>query len=81
MLAHPSKKNCGEKLNPELSSWREVVTQAEIIEIAENIAEHRDQRSRQFSQASGTASGSSGGSSKNKKQPVDGSVRAVTFGS
>ena len=27
------------KLNPELLSWREVVAQAEIIEIAENVAE------------------------------------------
>ena len=30
------------KLNPELSSWREVVTQAEIIEITENVTECRD---------------------------------------
>ena len=27
------------KLNPELSTWKKVVAQAEIIEIAENIAD------------------------------------------
>ena len=69
------------KLNPELSSWREVVTQAEIIKIAENVAECRDRRSGQSSQVSGAASGSGRSSSKIKNQPVDRSVRAVTFGS
>ena len=29
-------------MNPELSSWKKVVAQAEIIEIAENVAERRD---------------------------------------
>ena len=35
------------KLNPELLSWKEVVAQAEIIEIAEkeNIAERQDRKS------------------------------------
>ena len=81
--AHPSiqKKLWWNKLNPELSSGREEVTQAEIIKITENVAERRDRRSRQSSQVSGAASGSGRGSSKNKNQPVDGSVRAVTFGS
>ena len=46
------------KLNPELSSWRKVVAQAEIIEIAENVAERRDRKSGQTLQTSGTASGS-----------------------
>ena len=32
------------KLNLELSSWRKVVAQAEIIEIAENVAESWDQK-------------------------------------
>ena len=69
------------KLNPELSSWKEVVAQAEIIEIAENIADRRDWKSGQVSQTLGAASGSGGSSSKNKNQPTDRSVRAVTFGS
>ena len=68
------------RLNPELSSWDEVVTQAEIIEIAENVAERRDRKSGQVPQISGVASGSGGGSSKGKHHPADGSVRAVTFG-
>ena len=69
------------KLNPEISSWDTVVAQAEIIEIVENVAERRDQKS--GSQAAGTASGSGGGASKGKNQSADasGSVRAVTFGS
>ena len=69
------------KLNPELSSWKKVVAQAEIIEIADNVAERRDRRSGQTSQTSGTASGSGGGNSKGKPHSADGSVRAVTFGS
>ena len=67
------------KLNPELSSWRKVVAQAEIIEIVENVSEQRDRRPNQSSQASGAASGSSGGA-KGKHHSTDGSVRAVTFG-
>lgn len=66
------------KLNPELSSWRKVVERAEIIEIAENVAERRDRRS---GQASGAASGAGGGNPKGKHPPADGSVPAVTFGS
>ena len=69
------------KLNPELSSWKKVVAQAEIIEIADNVAERRDRRSGQTSQTSGATSGSGGGSSKGKHHSTDGSVRAVTFGS
>ena len=68
------------KLNPELSSWNKVVAQAEIIEIAENVAEIRDRRTGQTSQAP-VASGSGGGPSKNKHHAMDGSVWAVTFGS
>ena len=66
-------------LNPEISSWRKVVAQAEIIEIADNVAERRDRKSVQASQPSGIASGSGG--TKIKSQPTDGAVRAVTFGS
>ena len=69
------------KLNPELSSWRKVVERAEIIEIAENVAERRDRRSGQTSQTSGVTSGAGGGNSKGKHSSADGSVQAVTFGS
>jgi Zinc knuckle len=67
------------KLNPELSSWRKVVEQAEIIEIADNVAERRDRRSGQSSQSTGATAGTG----KNKSQQTDtsGSVRAVAFGS
>lgn len=41
------------KLNLELSSWRKVVAQAEIIEISENVAESRDRKTGQAHQASG----------------------------
>ena len=69
------------RLNPELSSWTKVVAQAEIIEIAENVAERRDRKSGQTLQTSGGASGSGGGNSKGKQPSTDSSVRAVTFGS
>ena len=73
------------KLNPELSSWESVVAQAEIIEIADNVAERRDRKAGQSSQMSGVASGSSGANAKGKGRAADanagGSVRAVTFGS
>ena len=68
------------KLNPELSSWRKVVSQAEIIEIAENVVERRDRKSGQTPQISGATSGAGGGS-KGKHPQADSSVRAVTFGS
>ena len=71
------------KLNPELSTWNKVVSQAEIIEIAENVAERHgwDRRTNPPSTAPGMVSGSSGGNSKNKGRPTDGSVQAVSFGS
>ena len=65
------------RLNPETSSWSTVLAQAEIIEIAENVAERRDRRSGQASQASGSGSNPS----KGKQPPTDGSVRAVSFSS
>ena len=65
------------KLNLELSSWKRVVAQAEIIEIAENVAERRDRKTGQNSQASRSV----GNNPRHKPQPTDGSVRAVTFGS
>jgi hypothetical protein len=60
------------KLNPELSSWRKVVAQAEIIEIAENVAERRDRRPTGGQTSQGAASGSSGGNSKGKNQANNG---------
>ena len=73
------------KLNPELSSWESVVAQAEIIEIADNVAERRDRKAGQSSQVTGVASGSGGANAKGKGRAADanasGSVRAVTFGS
>ena len=68
------------KLNLELSSWNKVIAQAEIIEIAENVAERCDHRTGQTSQAP-VASGSGGGPSKNKNHATDGSVQVVTFSS
>ena len=69
------------RLNPEVSSWVAVVAQAEIIEIAENVAERRDRKTGQTPQVSGVASGSGGTNSKSKQNSADGSVRAVSFGS
>ena len=66
------------KLNPELSSWKKVVAQAEIIEIAENVAERRDRRSGQTSQPSGVASGSGGGNQKTRHPPTGGSAHRGT---
>ena len=65
------------KLNPEISSWKKVVVQAEIIEIAENVAERRDRKAGQPNQASGTGMNNL----RPKHHLTDGSVRAVTFGS
>ena len=67
------------KLNPELSSWRKVVSLAEIIEIADNVAERRDRKSGQTSQPQGTTTGSSGGKHRHPHTDASGSVRAVTF--
>ena len=53
-----------------------MLAQAEIIEIAENVAERRDRKTGQASQASGSGSNPS----KGKQPPADGSVQAVTFG-
>ena len=63
------------KLNPELSLWRKVVAQAEIIEIAEDVAERQDRKVGPPTQASGLG----GNNSKHKFQPADRSIQAVTF--
>jgi hypothetical protein len=66
-------------LNPEVSSWRKVVSRAEIIEIAEGVAERRDRKQGPSSQPLWAPSGSNGGNARSKHPPTDGSVRAVTF--
>ena len=48
-------------LNPETLSWARVVSQAEIIEISENIAERRDHKAGPSSQSAGASNPSSGG--------------------
>ena len=56
-----------------------MVSLAEIIEIADNVAERRDRKSGQTSQPQGTTSGSSGGKHRHPHTDASGSVRAVTF--
>ena len=68
------------KLNPEVSTWDSVVSIAEIIEIADNVAERRDRRAGPSSQPNGAASGSNGGNAKNRHAQGDRSARAITFG-
>ena len=70
-----------DNLNPEVSSWDSVVSQAEIIEISENVAERRDRRSGQSSQQ-GQSSGSQGGGSnrsKSRKENTSVSARSVSY--
>ena len=61
------------KLNPELSSWKKVVSRAEIIEIAENVAERRDKKAGSALQIPGSSTKPS------KPVPVEGAARTVTF--
>ena len=62
------------KLHPEMSSWNKVVSQAEIIEIAENVSEQlgRDRKTNHPLPASGVALGSGGENSRNRNRPADG---------
>ncbi|KAF8800080.1 hypothetical protein BYT27DRAFT_7118441, partial [Phlegmacium glaucopus] len=69
-----------DNLNPEISTWERVISQAEIIEIAENVAERRDRKSLMNSQPSGITSSNSGANYKSKNQPTRSSVRSVFFG-
>ncbi|KAF8799892.1 hypothetical protein BYT27DRAFT_7263507 [Phlegmacium glaucopus] len=71
-----------DNLNPEISTWDEVIAQAEIIEISENVAERRDRRNGSSLQNTGSGKdhyhgGSSG--SMSKHQQTNKSVRSVTF--
>ena len=64
-----------DNLNPEISTWDQVVSQAEIIEISENVAEHRDRRM-------GTAQPSGSTKTAWKSKPTNGkSIQSVTFDS
>ena len=65
-----------DNLNPEISTWEQVVAQAEIIEISENVAERRDRRVGP-SHPSGSGEGAS--KSKNPFQTPRRSAQAVTF--
>ena len=65
-----------DNLNPEISTWEQVVAQAEIIEISENVAERRDRRAGP-PHPSGLGEGTS--KSKNPFQTPGRSARAVTF--
>ena len=58
------------------------MAQAEIIEIADNMAEKRDRKAGQPSQMAGAASGSGGSNSKGRNQATNASssAQAVTFG-
>ena len=67
------------KLNPEVSTWDSVVSIAEVIEIADNIAERRDRRAGPSLQPNWSVSGSNGGNANNKHAWIDVSVRAITF--
>ncbi|KAF8800028.1 hypothetical protein BYT27DRAFT_7217359 [Phlegmacium glaucopus] len=61
-----------DNLNPEISSWDEVVSQAEVIEISENVAERRDRRHGQPPQPTGST-----GNSRPKAQQTDRSIRST----
>ena len=63
-----------DNLNPEISTWDQVVSQAEVIEIAENVAERRNRKV-----GPPQSSGSMEGSSKTKNQPSGRSAQSVTF--
>ena len=58
------RRDWRDNLNPEISSWDQVVSQAEIIKISENVAEWWDQK-----QAVTHATGPSSGESRTQAQP------------
>ena len=67
-------------LNPEISSWNQVTAQAEIIEIAENVADRRDRRAGSSSaHPPGANRGPSESGSRPRHKSTDRSVRAVSF--
>lgn len=63
-----------DNLNPEISTWDQVVAQAEIIEIVENLADRRDRKG-----GLPQSGGSTEGSTRSKVQSSKRSAQAVTF--
>ena len=68
-----------DNLNPETSSWDEVVAQAEIIEISENVAERRDQSRRSSAAPQGIMSASHEIQSRSRSRAFTPSSRSVSF--
>ena len=68
-----------DNLNPETSSWGQVIAQAEIIEISENVAERRDRRVGSSTQQAGPSQTSGGGLSRPRNRAEEGSVRSVAY--
>jgi Zinc knuckle len=68
-----------DNLNPEISSWANVVAQAEIIEISENVAERRDRRSGPSNNQAGSSNANGGGSTRSRHRNGHSSVRSVTY--
>ena len=69
-----------DNLNPEISSWDQVIAQAEIIEISENVAERRDRKPVvQALQTSAPFSHKHRGDSRPKNRSTEGAVRSVSF--
>ena len=67
-------------LNPEILTWNQVTSQAEIIEIAENVADRRDCRTGSLSAPPpGTGRGASDTRSRSRHKSTDRSVRSVSF--
>ena len=67
-----------DNLNPETSSWSEVITQAEIIEISENLAERRDKRTN-LAQSGGSSSQPNENQRRSKNRPPNRSIRSVSY--
>ena len=68
-----------DNLNPEISSWDQVVAQAEIIEISENVAERRDRRMPAQHPQMSSSNARSSGESRSKNRNPEGAVRSVSF--
>jgi hypothetical protein len=70
-----------DNLNPEISTWDQVVSQAEIIEISENVADRRDRAKVGSSQPAAGGSTDRPARSKGNSNQQARSARAVTFDS
>ena len=66
-------------LNPKTSSWARVMSQAEIIEISENVAERQDHKAGPSSQSAGASNPSSGGFHHPKSNNGGSSVCSVSY--